>query len=85
MLVHLGGTTIPSPSLPLLMVTMDAEQGVQLVRLIGPDVTIPIHYDDYDVFLSPLSDFKKAMEEAGLGDKVVYLDRKDAYRFKVKE
>lgn len=40
---------------------------------------------DYDVFLSPLSDFKKAMDEAGLSDKVVYLDRKDAYRFKVKE
>ena len=40
---------------------------------------------DYDVFLSPLSDFKKAMEEAGLTDKVVYLDRKDAYKFKVKE
>ncbi|KAL9135450.1 MAG: hypothetical protein Q9175_003361 [Cornicularia normoerica] len=85
MLVHLGGTTIPSPSVPLLMVTMDAEQGVKLVQMIEPDLTIPIHYDDYDVFLSPLSDFKKAMEEAGLGDKVVYLDRKDAYRFKVKE
>lgn len=40
---------------------------------------------DYDVFLSPLEDFKKAMEEAGLGDKAVYLDRKDAYRFRVKE
>ncbi len=40
---------------------------------------------DYDVFLSPLSDFKKAMEEAGLGDKVVYLDRKDSYGFKVKD
>lgn len=39
---------------------------------------------DYDVFLSPLADFKKAMEEAGLGDKVVYLDRRDAYEFKVK-
>lgn len=85
MLVHLGGTTIPSPSVPLLMVTMDAEQGVKLVQMIGPDLTIPIHYDDYDVFLSPLSDFKKAMEEAGLGDKVVYLDRKDAYRFRVKD
>ncbi|MCJ1357419.1 MAG: hypothetical protein MMC33_007415 [Icmadophila ericetorum] len=84
MLVHLGGTTIPSPSLPLLMVTMDAQQGVELVRLINPDLTIPIHYDDYDVFLSPLSDFKKAMDEAGLGDKVVYLDRKDQYRFRVK-
>ena len=39
---------------------------------------------DYDVFLSPLEDFKKAMEEAGLGEKVVYLDRGDEYRFKVK-
>ena len=45
MLVHLGGTTIPSPSIPLLMVTMDAKQGLDLVRLINPDVTIPIHYE----------------------------------------
>ena len=45
MLVHLGGTTIPSPSVPLLMVTMDAKQGVQLVQLIGPDLTLPIHYE----------------------------------------
>lgn len=84
MLIHLGGTTIPSPSVPLLMVTMDAEQGLKLVQLINPDLTIPVHYDDYDVFLSPLDDFKKKMEEAGLGDKVVYLDRKDEYKFEVK-
>ncbi|KAL8771060.1 MAG: hypothetical protein Q9209_003479 [Squamulea sp. 1 TL-2023] len=84
MLIHLGGTTIPSPSVPLLMVTMDAEQGLGLVKLIDPDLTIPIHYDDYDVFLSPLEDFKKKMEEAGLQDKVVYLDRKDKYNFKIK-
>ena len=45
MLAHLGGTTIPSPSVPLLMVTMDAKQGLELVRLINPDVTIPIHYE----------------------------------------
>ena len=45
MLVHLGGTTIPSPSMPLLMVTMDAKQGVQLMQLIQPDVTVPIHYE----------------------------------------
>jgi len=45
MLVHLGGTTIPSPSVPLLMVTMDAEQGLKLVQMIGPDLTIPIHYE----------------------------------------
>lgn len=83
MLVHLGGTTIPSPKMPLLMVTMDATQGIQLMQLIKPEVTIPIHYDDYDVFLSPLDDFKKAVESAGWGEKVVYLDRGDQYRFTV--
>lgn len=45
MLVHLGGTTIPGPSMPLLMVTMDAKQGLELVQLINPDVTIPIHFE----------------------------------------
>ncbi|KAL1641012.1 hypothetical protein SLS58_006454 [Diplodia intermedia] len=84
MLIHLGGTTIPGPKLPLLMVTMDAKQGVELVRLIDPDLTIPVHYDDYDVFLSPLSDFRKAIDDAGLSSKVVYLDRKDQFRFAVK-
>ncbi|KAF2201836.1 Metallo-hydrolase/oxidoreductase [Delitschia confertaspora ATCC 74209] len=85
MLVHLGGTTIPGPNMPLLMVTMDAKQGVQLMQLINPDLTIPVHYDDYEVFLSPLDDFKKAVKEAGLSDKVVYLDRKDQFKFKVKQ
>ncbi|KAL6708693.1 hypothetical protein ACN47E_002389 [Coniothyrium glycines] len=84
MLVHLGGTTIPGPKLPLLMVTMDAKQGIQLMQLINPDLTIPIHYDDYEVFLSPLDDFKKAVHEAGLDSKVVYLDRKDEFKFNVK-
>ena len=27
-LIHLGGTTIPGPKMPLLMVTMDTKQGV---------------------------------------------------------
>ena len=55
------------------------------MQLINPDLTIPIHYDDYDVFLSPLSDFKKAVDEAGLSDKVVYLDRKDQFKFNVRQ
>lgn len=84
MLIHLGGTTVSRPEFPHLtvMLTMDAEQGLQLVQLIKPDVTIPIHYDDYEVFWSPLDDFKKVIEAEGLSEKVVYLDRKDQYRFK---
>lgn len=84
MLVHLGGTTIPGPKMPLLMVTMDAKQGVQLMRLVDPDVTVPIHFDDYDVFLSPLEDFKKEVQAAGFGERVVYLDRGEEYKFAVK-
>jgi len=85
MLIHLGGTTIPSPKVPLLMVTMDSKMGVQLMRVINADVTVPIHYDDYDMFLSPLSDFKKAVEEAGMDSKVVYLDRGEEYKFEVRK
>lgn len=37
---------------------MDGKQGIQLVQLISPKLTIPIHIDDYDVFLvSPPSSF----------------------------
>ena len=38
---------------------------------------------DYDVFLSPLEDFKTEMTKAGLDDKVIYLDRGDTFKFRV--
>jgi L-ascorbate metabolism protein UlaG (beta-lactamase superfamily) len=49
---HLGGTKALG-----LTVTMDARQGADLVELLKPPVTVPIHYDDYDRFASPLGDF----------------------------
>ena len=84
MLIHLGGTTVPGPKAPLLMVTMNAEQGVELVKLVRPDVTIPIHFDDYDVFLDPLENFKKAMTQHGLDQNAVFLERNEQYRFSVR-
>jgi len=84
MLVHLGGTTIPSARVPLVMVTMDAAQGVRLMRLVEPDVTVPVHFDDYDLFLSPLERFRDEVERCGLGGRVVYLERGDEYRFLVR-
>ena len=85
MLLHLGGTTVPSPKIsPLsVMVTMDAKQGVEMMQLMRPDVTIPIHFDDYDVFASPLEDFQNLVKE-GLGSGVVYLDRGEKYQFCVR-
>jgi L-ascorbate metabolism protein UlaG (beta-lactamase superfamily) len=49
---HLGGTKALG-----LTVTMDAGQGADLVELLKPPVTVPVHYDDYDRFRSPLGDF----------------------------
>ncbi|KAG0160867.1 hypothetical protein PDIDSM_8399 [Penicillium digitatum] len=90
MLVHLGGMTVPSTLVGRLMeplaltVTMDAEQSLSLIQLIQPNIIIPIHYDDYDGFVSPLEDFRRIMEVARLLDKVVFLDRKDQFCFHVR-
>jgi L-ascorbate metabolism protein UlaG (beta-lactamase superfamily) len=65
------------------MVTMDDEQGVEAIKLINPDKAIPIHYNDYDVFKSPLEDFKRAASEAGLSDKIVYLAHGETYNFEI--
>jgi L-ascorbate metabolism protein UlaG (beta-lactamase superfamily) len=75
-LFHLGGTRVLG-----VMVTMDDEQGVEAVKLINPDKAIPIHYNDYDVFKSPLEDFQRAAEAAGLQEKMIYLAHGETYEF----
>jgi L-ascorbate metabolism protein UlaG (beta-lactamase superfamily) len=75
-LLHLGGTRVLG-----IMVTMDGSQGVDLVGIVKPKRAIPIHFDDYDVFQSPLEDFKKEVAAAGLENRVTYLDRGEAYTF----
>lgn len=61
MVIHLGGTRALG-----LLVTMDAEQGGDLVELIRPALTVPVHYDDYTVFRSPLADFETAWRRRDL-------------------
>ncbi|MDX6324638.1 MAG: hypothetical protein QOK15_992 [Nocardioidaceae bacterium] len=63
--VHLGGTRVL-----LHTVTMDADQGVDFLRRVRPRQAVPVHYDDYGVFRSPLSAFQVRARSAGL-DKVV--------------
>jgi L-ascorbate metabolism protein UlaG (beta-lactamase superfamily) len=77
-LFHLGGTQIMG-----ILLTMDAEQGVEAIRIINPREVIPIHYNDYEVFKSPLDDFKRAVEEAGFTERVKYLSHGETYDFEV--
>jgi L-ascorbate metabolism protein UlaG (beta-lactamase superfamily) len=76
-LLHLGGTRL----LGLVKVTMDGKDGVRLMQLIAPERAVPIHYNDYDVFKSPLSEFQNAVRAAGLEQKVIYLRHGDRYGF----
>ena len=74
-LIHLGGTRIAG-----ILLTMDAEQGVKTLQLIEPRTAVPIHYDDYPVFKSPLSDFQAAVDGADLQTSVRYLARGEQLR-----
>jgi L-ascorbate metabolism protein UlaG (beta-lactamase superfamily) len=77
-LFHLGGTRIMG-----VLLTMDAEQGVEAVKIVNPKKVIPVHYNDYDVFKSPLEDFKRAAEAAGLAERMIYLSHGETYDFEV--
>lgn len=77
-LLHLGGTRVLG-----LLVTMDGKQGVEAMQIVNPDVGIPIHYNDYDRFISPLSDFQEEVTAAGLQDRIHYLKHGESYTFEV--
>jgi L-ascorbate metabolism protein UlaG (beta-lactamase superfamily) len=79
-LLHLGGTKVLG-----IMVTLDAEQGVQAVRIVDSRIAIPIHCNDYEAFKSPLEDFERAVRQASLEDRVHYLTHGDTYEFEVPE
>jgi L-ascorbate metabolism protein UlaG (beta-lactamase superfamily) len=69
-LLHLGGTRVFG-----VLLTMDGRQGVEAIRLVRPEIVVPIHYDDYDVFKSPLDDFRREVQRAGFERQVRYVAR----------
>ena len=71
--LHLGGTRLPGG----LMVTMDAVQGADLMELLTPRMTIPVHFDDYSLFRSPLADFRAEVTRRGVLDQVRFVERGD--------
>jgi len=70
MLIHLGGTRLLG-----LLLTMDGQQGADLTGLIRPRLTLPIHYDDYTAFKSPLRDFVSAAGPRGVDNVVRPISR----------
>ena len=77
-LLHLGGTRVLG-----ILLTMDGRQGVQALKIVRPRLAIPIHFNDYTVFKSPLRDFRAAVAAAGLQQQVRYLRHGETYTFAV--
>jgi L-ascorbate metabolism protein UlaG (beta-lactamase superfamily) len=76
-LLHLGGTRF----MGMFKASMDGKNGVEMLQVIQPAKAIPLHYDDYDAFRSPLADFVQAAKDAGLEQKVVSLAHGETYSF----
>ncbi len=75
-LIHTGGTTFL-----VTVVTMTGEQAVRAVEITKPRTAIPIHYNDFSVFMSGLDDFKKAAEASPAATEFVYLTHGETFTF----
>jgi L-ascorbate metabolism protein UlaG (beta-lactamase superfamily) len=75
-ILHLGGELVAGA-----LVTMDGEQGAEAIETIAPHRAIPVHYDDWSVFASPLDDFRDAVARRGLTRRLRLLARGETYRF----
>lgn len=73
--VHLGGTRVLG-----VLVTMDGRQGADLVDLLDPALTVPVHHEDYGVFRSPLSDFTDELDRRGDRRRVHPVERGERVR-----
>ena len=77
-LFHLGGARIMGAAL-----TMDAEQGVEAIRIVNPREVVPIHTDDYDVFTSSREEFIRAATAAGFASHLRTIERGETLAFEV--
>jgi L-ascorbate metabolism protein UlaG (beta-lactamase superfamily) len=68
--LHLGGTKVLG-----VLLTMDGRQGVDLLELLRPKQAVPVHFDDYSVMKSPLSEFVAEVERRTPPVAVSYVDR----------
>jgi L-ascorbate metabolism protein UlaG (beta-lactamase superfamily) len=71
-LIHLGGTKVLG-----MLLTMDGREGATWVKRLAPRVCVPIHYDDYTVFKSPLPDFLAEVKRQNVDVPIRTVDRGD--------
>jgi L-ascorbate metabolism protein UlaG (beta-lactamase superfamily) len=71
--VHLGGTRAFG-----VLVTLDHRGGVDLLNLLEPRQAVPVHFDDYGLFHSPVSNFLQEVRLRKPATEVHLLNRGDS-------
>lgn len=71
-ILNLGAAKAPTPDGPLLL-TMDGQQAAKLVREIGADIMVPMHYETWGHFTENGAELAKVLEKEGIQDKVCWL------------
>ncbi|CAE6502331.1 unnamed protein product [Rhizoctonia solani] len=72
-IINLGSVIVPLPEGPL-QITLDGQSAVKLIQDIGADVVVPMHFDSWGHFTEPSTESAKIFVEAGLKDKVMWLE-----------
>ena len=68
--VHTGGTRVLG-----VLVTLDDNEGCDLLELLDYRRAVPIHYDDYGAFKTPLDAFVARAHQRGLGERITTVQR----------
>lgn len=74
--IHLGGARVAGMAL-----SMDDEEGARLLEATRPRIVVPIHYDDYGTFRSPVEAFLERAKKAQLPTEVREVHRGETWRF----
>ncbi len=80
-MLHLGRASFPVTG-PIRF-TMDVKDGVQAARVLNPRTIIPIHYEGWKHFREGRPAIEKGLAEAGLGDRLRWLNLGESTEIKI--
>ncbi|KAI9272972.1 beta-lactamase superfamily domain-containing protein [Phascolomyces articulosus] len=73
-IIHLGAAKVPVPGHDgLLQITMGGNDAAKLVRELGADILVPIHFESWLHFTEYHEELRKVFEDEGINDKVCWL------------
>ncbi|HYH97642.1 MBL fold metallo-hydrolase [Hyalangium sp.] len=74
-IIHCGGVCFPRlPILGRSRFTFDAQQVIEVCRLLDPRIVIPVHRSGWTHFREPEEQLRAALAEAGLAERCRFLD-----------